>query len=228
MPPPPRSPPGQPSLKKHHQPWHRSLSKAPACFLPFERPAMELSLELFWSPPQGRPILRRSNGVCRMSEALKNLDHSFGNRGGGVPSSPTPIPSLGPGHSRVTGSVLRPQGRPRGRGTGLPGPTSGATTKTQPVPAGGFIAGGCALAAPASTSSVSAQRPAASVHSEIANVQTEAPAARALAECWETRALEGRALAHPSSAQNLWLCARRLTHSAPAPEPPPSVICSRW
>lgn len=135
-----------------------------------------------------------------------------------------------PGPRSLEGHWLRSkaQGRPRGRGTGLPGPTSGATTKTQPVPAGGFIAGGCALAAPASTSSVSAQRPAASVHSEIANVQTEAPAARALAECWETRALEGRALAHPSSAQNLWLCARRLTHSAPAPEPPPSVICSRW
>lgn len=129
MPPPPRSPPGPPSLKKHHQPWHRSLSKAPACFLPVERPAVDLSLELPWSSPQGRPILRRSNGVCRMSEALKNLDHSFGNRGGGVPSSPTPIPSLGPGHSRVSGSVLRPQGRPRGRGTGLPGPTSGATPR---------------------------------------------------------------------------------------------------
>ena len=118
MSPPPRSPPGPPSLKKHHQPWDRSLSKASACFLPVERPAVELSLELPWSPPQGRPILRR-NGVCRMSEALKNLDHSFGNRGGGVPESPTPIPSLGPGHSRVTGFFLRPQGRPRGRGMRL-------------------------------------------------------------------------------------------------------------
>ena len=118
-----------PPPKKHHQPLHRSLSKAPACFLPVERPAVDLSLELPWSSPQGRPILRRSNGVCRMSEALKNLNHSFGNRGGGVPSSPTPIPSLGRGHSRVTGSVLRPQGRPRGRGIGLPGPTSGATPR---------------------------------------------------------------------------------------------------
>lgn len=90
------------------------------------------------------------------------------------------------------------------------------------------MAGGCAPAAPASTWSVSAQRPADSVHSEIANLQTEAPAARALTECWETRALEGRAHAHPSSAQNPWRCSRRLTHSAPAPEPPPFVICSRW
>lgn len=177
MPPPPRSPPGQPSLRKHHQPWHRSCLK-PRLFLPFERPAMELSLELFWSPPQGRPILKRSNGVCRMSEALKNPGSFIRQPRGGVPSSPTPIPSLGPGHSRVTGSVLRPQGRPRGEGHGAPGSDERGHNQDTACTCR-RLHGGCALAAPCLHLVRVRAAPAASVHSEIANVQTEAPAARA-------------------------------------------------